>query len=119
MKERYAKKVGEGPRKFSGKIKEVKGSVDLSEAEWNTDSELIKNGVFELSGPNNSITTKIDQVEDYDMYNCMVVERVMGAGKHTISMKLDQGSADNISIFCGVVGDGKPCNGGLFAKRVQ
>jgi hypothetical protein len=88
-----------------------------AEWEWDAASGLIEDKVFELSGPNNSIATKIDKVEDYDMYNCMVVGRVMGAGKHTISMKLDQGSADNISIFCGVVGDGKPCNGGLFCQE--
>ena len=38
----------------------------------------------------------------------------MGArtGKHTILMKLAQGSAHNhrIGIFCGVVRDGVPCN---------
>ena len=42
----------------------------------------------------------------------MMVGRVMGAGtgKHTISMKLAQGSADRMSTFCGVVRDGAPCN---------
>jgi hypothetical protein len=58
--------------------------------------------VFELSGPNNSIATKIDQDANYK--NCMVVGRVMGAGtgKHTISMKLAKGSAGTMFIFCGV-----------------
>ena len=42
----------------------------------------------------------------------MVVGRVMGTGtgKHIISMKLAQGSADNLRILCGVVRDGAPCN---------
>ena len=68
-------------------------------------SHLIKDKVFELSGPNNSIATKIDGDEDYE--NCM-----MGAatGTHTISMKLAKGSADEMSILCGVVRDGAPCN---------
>ena len=40
------------------------------EWEWDASSELIKDKVFELSGPNNSIATKID--EDGDLGNCMV-----------------------------------------------
>ena len=66
--------------------------------------------MFEPSGPNNSIATKIDQ--DSDTKNCMVVGRVMGSGtgKHTISMKLAHGSADRMYILCGVVRDGAPCN---------
>jgi hypothetical protein len=80
------------------------------EWEWDAASDLIKDKVFELSGPNNSIATKIDQDEDYE--NFMVVGRVMGAGtgKHTISMKLAQVSAYSMFIFCGVVSDGAPCN---------
>ena len=72
--------------------------------------DLIKDKEFELSGPNNSIGTKIDQ--DVDLKNSMMVGRVMGAGtgKHTISMKLAQGSADYTEIYCGVVRDGAPCN---------
>jgi hypothetical protein len=86
-----------------------------AEWEWKATSELVKHKTFELSGPNNSIATKIDQY--CDMYNCMVVGRVMRAGKHTISMKLDQGSADNISIFCGVVGDGGTLQWRSFLPR--
>ena len=77
------------------------------EGEWDAASELMKDEVFNVSGPNNSsIATKIDQDRDYE--NCMVVRRVMGAGtgKHTISMKLSQGIADGISIRCVVVRDG-------------
>lgn len=33
-----------------------------------------------------------------------------GTGKHTISMKLAQGSAVGMYILCGVVRDGAPCN---------
>ena len=83
------------------------------EEEWECDAaaDLIKDKVFELSGPNSSIATKIDQDEDFA--NCMVVGHVMGAGtgKHTISMKLPEGSADDMFIMCGVVRDGAPCNG--------
>ena len=41
-----------------------------------------------------------------------MIGRVMGAGtgKHTISMKLAQGSADDMAIYCGMVRDGAPCN---------
>ena len=76
-----------------------------AEWEWDAVSGLIKDGVFELSGENNSIATKIDQDKDYD--NCMVVGRVMGArtGKHTISMKLGYKG-----FYCGVVRDGAPYN---------
>ena len=79
------------------------------ELEWDAASDLIKDRVFELSGTNNSIATKIDQDSDWD--NCMVVGPVMGAGagKHTISMKLAKGSADRLEILCGVVRDGVPC----------
>ena len=61
------------------------------EWEWDTASDLVKDELFELSGPNNSIATKVDQ--DRDLKNCMVVGRVMGAGtvKHIISRKLAQG----------------------------
>ena len=63
------------------------------EEEWESDaaSDLIEDKVFELSGANNSIATKIDQ--DRDFNNCMAVGCVMGTGtgKHTISMKLAQG----------------------------
>jgi hypothetical protein len=79
-----------------------------AEWEWDATSEMVKDCVFFLSGPNNSIATKIDRV----CGNCMMVERVMGAGtgKHTISMKLAQGSAKFRDIYCGVVRDGAPCN---------
>ena len=77
--------------------------------EWDAASELGKDKVFELSGPN-SIATKIDQ--DQDSKNFMVVGRAMGVGtgKHTISMKLVKGSAYDIFIHCCVVRDGAPCN---------
>jgi hypothetical protein len=80
------------------------------EWEWDAASDLIKDKVFELSGPNNSIATKVDQDENWE--NCMVVGRVMGAGtgKHAISMKLAQGSGYGMNIFIGVVRDGAPCN---------
>ena len=80
-----------------------------TEEEWDATSELVKDKVFELTGEN-SIATKIDQDKNYD--NCMVVGRVMeaGTGKHTISMKLAQGSAILMDIYCGVVIDGAPCN---------
>ena len=76
------------------------------EWEWDVTAEMVKDKVFELSGPNNSIATKIDWDKDSD--NCMMVGRAMGAGtgKHTISMKLDQGSANGMYISCGMVSDG-------------
>ena len=39
--------------------------------EWDVASDLIKDKVFWLSGPNNSIATKID--EDGAVNNCMMV----------------------------------------------
>jgi len=80
------------------------------EWEWDAASDLIKDKVFELSGPKNSTATKIDQNADW--INCMMVGRAMGVdtGMHTISMKLAQGNADFIIIMCGVVRDGAPCN---------
>ena len=89
------------------------------EREWDAAPDLIKDKVFELSGANNSIATKIDQ--DGDFKNCMVVGRVMGAGtgKHTISMTLAIGSAAGMGILCGVVRDGVPCNEGHFGERAQ
>ena len=71
--------------------------------EWDAASDLIKDKVFELSGPNNSIATKISFHE-----NCMVVGQLMGVGtgKHTISMKLDKDSGEGWGIYCGVVKDG-------------
>ena len=64
------------------------------EWEWEAASELIKDKVFELSGPNNSIATKIDQ--NYDWNKCLVVGRAMGAGigQHAISMKLHRKDDD-------------------------
>ena len=88
-----------------------------AEWKWGVASDLVKDKVFELSGPNNSIATKIDQ--DIDWKNCMMVGRVMGAGtgKHTISMKLAQGSADYTDIFCGVVRDGAPRNEQYYTQE--
>ena len=65
-----------------------------AEWEWDAASELMKDKVFELSGPNNSIATRIDQDGNYD--NCMMVGRVIeaGTGRHTISMKLAKGSTN-------------------------
>ena len=64
--------------------------------------------MFQLSGSDNSIATKIGS----DGYNhCMMTGPVMeGTGKHTISMKLGEGDADDIDILCGVVRDGVACN---------
>ena len=49
----------------------------------------------------------------------MVVGRVMGAGtgKHTILMKLVEGSADYMDILCGVARDGAPCNEKHFRRN--
>ena len=81
------------------------------EEEWDAFSDLIKDKVFELSGPNNSIATKVGHDQPGYWENCMVVWRVMGTGtgKHTISMK-QLGSADFDPIMCGVVRVGAPCN---------
>ena len=86
------------------------------EWDWDAASDLIKDEVFELSGPNNSIATKIDQDEDWK--NCMVVGRVMGAGtgKHTISMKIAHGN-HFASPYCGVVRDGTPCNENHYTRE--
>ena len=89
------------------------------EWEWDTASDLIKDKAFELSGPN-SIATKIDQNLDWD--NCMVVERVLGAGtgKLTISMKLSKGDEDHMLIFCSVVRDGScAVPMGVFVKTAN
>ena len=78
------------------------------EWEWDAASDLIQDKVFELSGPNNSIATKIGQ--DQEWKNCMMIGHVMeaGTGKHTISMKLAKGSAVDMFLCCGVVRDGAP-----------
>ena len=98
---------------YSGSVREAR-----KEWEWDAASDLIKDKLFELSGQNNSIITKIDQDEDFK--NCMVVGRVMetGTGKHTISMKLDEGSAGYMGeVLCGMVRDGAPCNGWHFGEE--
>ena len=84
--------------------------TEQQEWEWDAEYALVKDKVFELSGPNNSIATKIDQ--DLNAHNCMVVGCVMetGTGKHTIAMKLVQGSKCPMYTICGVVRDGAPCN---------
>ena len=80
---------------------------------WDATSDLIKQGIFQLSGPDNSIATKIDK--DEDMLNCMMTGPVMeGAGKHTISMKLGKGDAEYRSIFCGLARDGVACDKRLW-----
>ena len=80
------------------------------EWEWDAASDLVKDKVFELSGPNNSIATKIDQ--DEDRKNYMMVWRVMGVGtgKHTISVKIAKGNENYMNIYRGVVRDGAPYN---------
>ena len=65
--------------------------------EWDAASDLVKDKVFELSGPNHSIATKIARDNNYQ--NCMMVRRVMGVGTGT----------HTISIFFGVVKDGVSC----------
>ena len=111
------KGVGEGSEEPLSDDFEIEAACTVAlcvrpEAEWEWDaaSDLIEDKVFELSGPNNSIATKIDQADDYE--NCMIVGRVMGSGtgKHTISMKLAQGSGTWFSIACGLVMDGVSCN---------
>ena len=55
----------------------------LLEWAWDATSDLIKQGMFTLSGIDDSIATKIDANDDYD--NCMMTGPVMeGTGKHTI-----------------------------------
>ena len=81
----------------------------LLEWAWDATSDLIKQGMFALSGIDDSIATKIDQDDDYD--NCMMTGPVMeGTGKHTISMKLGQGDAEDMYMYCGVVRDGVACD---------
>ena len=71
---------------------EIKGACTVAlcvdpevEWEWDAASDLVKDIVFKLSGPNNSTAAKIYQDEDDE--NCTMVGRVMaaGTGKHTIS----------------------------------
>ena len=74
---------------------------------------MIKQEFFSLSGPDNSIATKMDEdesnYEDYD--NCMMTGPVMeGTGKHTISMKLGKGDAKYMFMLCGVARDGVACD---------
>ena len=85
----------------------------LLEWAWDVNSDLIKQGVFQLSGSDNYIATKIDKDRntDQDGDNCMMTGPVMeGTGKHTISMKLGKGDAEYMDIFCGVARDGVACN---------
>ena len=64
----------------------------LLEWAWDATSDLIKQGIFALSGIDNSIATKIDK-DGYN--NCMMTGPVMeGTGKHTISMKVGNGDKD-------------------------
>ena len=81
----------------------------LLEWAWDATSDLIKQGdEFSLSGIDDSIATKMGEA-GYN--NCMMTGPVMeGAGKHTISMKLGQGDAEYMSIFCGVARDGVACD---------
>ena len=59
----------------------------LLEWAWDATSDLIKTGMFALTGIDGSIATKVDTDIDFD--NCMMTGPVMeGTGKHTISMKL-------------------------------
>ena len=90
-----------------------------AEWEWDAASELVKDKVFELSGPSNSIATSIYGCSQ----NFMVVGRVMGAGtgKHTISMKLDNRSESYyMNIYCGVLKDEMSCEKRRhFARRCR
>ena len=68
----------------------------LLEWAWDATSDLIKQGMFALSGMNNSIATKI---ADNYYENCMMTGPVMeGTGKHTIPMKLGQGDEEKMDI---------------------
>ena len=82
----------------------------LLEWAWDATSDLIKQGIFALTGIVHSIATKINKDGDYD--NCMMTGPVMeGTGKHTISMKLGKGDAGCLDImYCGVVRDGVACD---------
>ena len=81
----------------------------LLEWAWDATSDLIKQGIFVLTGIDDSVATKIDKNEEFD--NCMMTGPVMeGTGKHTISMKLGQGDAEDMDISCGVVRDGVACD---------
>ena len=65
--------------------------------------------MFALGEPDNSIVTKIDKGGNYQ--NNMMTGPVMkGTGKHTISMKLGKGDADDLDIYCGVARDGVACD---------
>ena len=89
----------------------------LLEWAWDANSDLIKLGEFELSGPDNSIATKIDQ--DMDDGNCMMTGPVMeGTGKHTISMKLGKGDSRNMGMMCGVARDGGACDTAMPIERI-
>ena len=84
-------------------------SCILLEWAWDATSDLIKQGMFALSGPSDSIATKIDKHEDCG--NCMMTGPVMeGTGKHTISMKLGKGDSNYMGIYCGVARDGVACD---------
>ena len=82
----------------------------LSEWAWDATSDMTTQSVFALSGIDNSIATKI-AYKGNDWANCMMTGPVMeGTGKHTISMKLGQGDAEDMYMMCGVVRDGVACN---------
>ena len=88
----------------------------LLEWAWDATSDLIKQGMFALGGPSDSIVTKIDKHGDWG--NCMMTGPVMeGAGKHTISMKLGEGDSNCMGICCGVVRDGAACDKAYYNKE--
>ena len=88
----------------------------LLEWAWDVNSDLIKQGVFALSGIDGSIATKIDK---HWSYHCTMTGPVMeGTGKHTISMKLGQGDAKHMLMMCGVARDGVACDK-IYARRAN
>ena len=73
---------------------------------WDIESPLFRDRVFELSGPDNCITTKIDR--DMDRDNCLLVSGPVvttSTGKHTISFKMINGFA-----MLGVVKEDVSCD---------
>jgi len=70
---------------------------------WDSSSPLITNKIFELTGKDNIIATKIDQ-NNYD--NCLWANRVMESGKHRMSLKLIKGEVGDLYHFFGLVRDG-------------
>jgi len=67
---------------------------------WNSASDLVVTQQFQISGPGNSVITKIASNADYS--NCMVTDQVLTTGVHMISLEIVP-TEDSHHGDCGVL----------------